>query len=69
MLATNRAIQYYRFVKWFKASHHDLYIRYAIFINVPNEDMRISVSIDYVSPEDKIAMLRLIKFYNDNNLD
>lgn len=63
-------IRYYLFIKWFKVVNHpDLYFRYGIFINVPNIDLLINVSIDYVAPEDKLKMINLIATYNQRSLD
>jgi len=57
-------VGYYLFIKWFKANNYKLYTRYRMLIKSPQGNMKISVSIDYVAPEDKSEMIKLIREYN-----
>lgn len=64
-----RTARYYLFMKWFKKNHLELYNRYFLHINIPASDLRISISIDYIQPEHKKQIPKIINEYNENNLE
>lgn len=64
-----RAKQYIHFLKWFKVNYQEYYNLYAVHIKVPTDDIRISIAIDYVAPEHKEQIMKVIDYYNNNSID
>ena len=63
------AIQYYRFMKWFKNNHFKLYDQYKLHILVPDEGYNIKVSMDHVAPQDRELLQAAIGEYNTKLAD
>lgn len=60
--------RYHLFMNWFKMHHPELFYKYSMHILIPGRDLRIAASLDYIDPEDKLEILKIISGYNDKSL-
>lgn len=57
---------YYRFVKWFKKHHSELFAKYQLNILFPTEHNKITAAMEYVEADDREGLPAAIdQYYNE----
>ena len=61
---TEKIARSYSFLKWLKLNYKAYYILYATHFTIRGNDLKITISLDYISPEDKEEVQKIVNEFN-----